>query len=308
VKRERSVNRNNGSGIMRSSIRYLFGLGTFVCLASAAVGQDVLMEHNDKSRTGANLRETILNAKTVGPRFGRLWTLYADGQVVTQPLYVSGLRIDTTANRNIPLVQGTFNAVVVTTMHNTVYVYDADQEKRGPDGRTVPLWATWLGPPRPGGKDIDMWSTNDPEWGILGTPVVSEDKSTLYVVAWHDEETSGLQYRLHALDLSNGMDRQPPVPIGPSSKDASNPCQKQNIFNPCEHKQRAGLLLDQGVLYIGFGGDGNRGALFTFDAATLTQRAFWSSASPALVSRLRISMFSAAVFFGAPIPHQLLTS
>ena len=56
-------------------------------------------------------------------------------------------------------------------MHNTVYVYDADKENRGPDGRTMPLWATWLGQPRPGGKDIDMWSTNDPEWGILSTPV-----------------------------------------------------------------------------------------------------------------------------------------
>jgi hypothetical protein len=58
-------------------------------------------------------------------------------------------------------VKGTFNAVIIATMHNTVYVYDADKENRGPQGRTTPLWATWLGPPRPGGKDIDMWSTND---------------------------------------------------------------------------------------------------------------------------------------------------
>ena len=50
----------------------------------------------------------------------------------------------------------------------------------GPDGRTVPLWARWLGKPRPGGKDIDMFSTNDPEWGILGTPVISDDRKTLY--------------------------------------------------------------------------------------------------------------------------------
>lgn len=262
---------------MKSRLRCLFGLAAFAFFLSAAYAQDVLMEHNDKSRTGANLRERILNAKSVGPRFGRLWNLYADGQIVSQPLYVSGLRIDTTPNQNTPLVQGTFNALVVTTMHNTIYVYDADQEKRGPDGRTVPLWATWLGAPRPGGKDLDMWSTNDPEWGILSTPVISDDKSTLHVVAWHDEGTSGSQYRLHALDLSNGMHRQAPVPIGPSSKDASHPCQPQSTFNPCAHKQRAGLLLDQSVVYVGFGGDGNRGALFAFDAATLTRRAFWSS-------------------------------
>ncbi|HEV7881915.1 hypothetical protein [Bradyrhizobium sp.] len=262
---------------MRHRIRYLACLSASLWLFGAAYAQDVLMQHNDKSRAGANLSETVLNAKTVGPKFGKLWNLYADGQVVAQPLYVSGLRVDTAANPNAPLVQGTFNAVVIATMHNTIYVYDADQEKPGPAGRTVPLWATWLGPPRPGGKEIDMWSTNDPEWGILSTPVISDDRSTLYVVAWHDEGANGFQYRLHALDLKNGTQRHPAVAIGPSSRDALNPCRLQSIFNPCLHKQRAGLLLDRGVIYIGFGGDGNRGALFAFDAANLVKRASWSS-------------------------------
>src|SRR5262249_50753912 len=132
-------------------------------------------------------------------KFAKLWTLYADGQVVAQPLYVSNLMIDTSANRGAPLVKGAFNAVIIATMHNTVYAYDADKENRGPDGRTIPLWATWLGAPRPGGKDIDMWSTNDPEWGILSTPVVSDDKNTLFVVAWHNDGNGSLAYRLHAL-------------------------------------------------------------------------------------------------------------
>ncbi len=239
---------------------------------------DVLTQHYNNARIGAILDETALNTTTVNTaRFGKKWTLYADGQVVAQPLYVSALVIDTTANTAIPLVKGTFNAVVIATMHNTVYVYDADNEKRGPEGRTVPLWAKWLGKPRPGGKDIDMWSTNDPEWGILSTPVISADKATLYVVSWHDEGPAGLQYRLHALDLKNGADRRPPVPVGVSSKDPSQPCKKQSLFNPCVHKQRAALLLSQGLLYIAFGGDGNRGALFVFDAQTLAQRAFWTS-------------------------------
>jgi hypothetical protein len=142
-----------------------------------ASAQDVLTQHNDNARTGANLAETVLNRSNVGPgKFGKLWTLYTDGQVVAQPLYVSQLKIDTSANHNIPLVRGTFNAVIIATMHNTIYVYDADRENPGPEGRTVPLWATWLGRPRPGSKTIDMWSTNDPEWGILNTPVVIDDK------------------------------------------------------------------------------------------------------------------------------------
>ena len=68
--------------------------------------------------------------------------------------------------------------------------------------RTVPLWATWLGQPRRSGNDIDMFATNDPEWGILSTPVISDDRKTLYVVAWHDDAAQGIRYKLHALLLA----------------------------------------------------------------------------------------------------------
>ncbi|HEY0184676.1 MAG TPA: hypothetical protein VGC09_17895 [Rhodopila sp.] len=238
---------------------------------------DVLTQHNNNLRTGAALDETFLNPKALrAGTFGKRWTLYADGQIVAQPLYIAGLAIDTTANPDTPRVTGTFNTVIVATMHNTVYAYDADNPRPGPDGRTVPLWARWLGPPRQSGKDIDMWSTNDPEWGILGTPVVSDDRRTLYVVAWHDDgPQGGIRYKLHALDLGSGAERKSAM-IGVASTDPSQPCKPQNSFNPCTLKQRAGLLLSDGVLYIGFGGDGSRGALYAFDAASLTQKAVWS--------------------------------
>ena len=245
-------------------------------LGSATAG-DVLTQHNDNFRSGANIDETILNAKTLRTgAFGKLWTLYADGQIVAQPLYVAKLAIDTAPNPDTPPVRGTFNTVIVATMHNTVYAYDADSQRRGPDGHTVPLWARWLGPPRPSGKDIDMWSTNDPEWGILGTPVVSNDRKSLYVVAWHDDGPQGIRYKLHALDPASGAERKSAV-IGVSSVDPSQPCKRQSAFNPCTQKQRSALLLSDGVLYIGLGGDGSRGALFAFDAASLTQKAFWST-------------------------------
>jgi hypothetical protein len=185
------------------------------------------------------------------------------------------LAIDTGSNPGTPPVTGTFNTVIVATMHNTIYAYDADHERPGPDGRTVPLWARWLGKPRPGGKDIDMFSTNDPEWGILGTPVISDDRKTLYAVAWHDDGPQGYRYRLHALDLASGAERKVAT-VGVSSTDPSQPCKRQSVYNPCTQKQRTGLLLSNGVLYIGFGGDGSRGALYAFDAATLTQKATWS--------------------------------
>jgi hypothetical protein len=138
---------------------------------------DVLTQHYNRARTGAIVTETVLNTTSVKSQtFGKLWTLYADGQIVAQPLYVSGLEVDTSANPNTRPMRGKFNAVIIATMHNTVYVYDADKENRGPDGRTIPLWATWLGAPKPSDKEVDMWSTNDPEWGIVSTPVISDDR------------------------------------------------------------------------------------------------------------------------------------
>ena len=266
----------------RSHSRWLVALAVGWVVTSlspaAAWSADVLTQQYSNARTGATLDERVLTTATViSGNFGKVWTLFADGQVVAQPLYVSGLAVDTTGVSGVPPVKGTFNAVIVATMHNTVYVYDADKENRGPDGRTIPLWATWLGPPRRGTKDIDMWSTNDPEWGILSTPVISDDRRTLFVVAWHDDGPGGLRYRLHALSLRSGAHALPPVTIGPASTDASQPCRRQSPFNPCVHKQRAALLLSQGVVYVAFGGDGNRGVLFAFDAETLAQRATWST-------------------------------
>ena len=241
-------------------------------------GADVLMQHNNPQRTGANLEEKQLTTSSVNTaHFGRLWNLYADGQVVAQPLYVEWLPIDTTPNPETPLVKGIFNAVVVATMHNTIYVYDADRPRQGPDGRTIPLWAKWLQAPRPGNKEIDMWSTNDPEWGILSTPVISPDRSTLYVVTWNSNDADGFFYQLHALDLHSGAARSKPMRIGPNSKDPSQPCRLQSLFNPCIQKQRAALLLHQGHVFIAFGGDGNRGSLFAMDAVTLRQKGFWTS-------------------------------
>src|SRR5512132_2104867 len=80
---------------------------------------NVLTHHNDNRRTGANLKETQLTVANVKQKFGKLWTLFADGQIVAQPLYVSGLQVDG---------RGTFNAVIVSTMHNTIYAYDADKK------------------------------------------------------------------------------------------------------------------------------------------------------------------------------------
>ena len=71
-------------------------------LLSAAVlnGQvSVLTWHNDNSRTGQNLQETILTPANVNSAtFGRLATLSVDGKVDAEPRYVAGLTFPTRAS------------------------------------------------------------------------------------------------------------------------------------------------------------------------------------------------------------------
>src|SRR5258708_7310851 len=46
---------------------------------------DVLTQHNDSARSGAQLRETTLNPTNVRPAtFGRLYERYVEGQIITQ--------------------------------------------------------------------------------------------------------------------------------------------------------------------------------------------------------------------------------
>ena len=265
----------------------ILAVGLLSLSSGGSWAADVLTQHNDNARTGANTAESVLTTKNVSPdKFGKLWTLYADGQVVAQPLYVSKLAVDVPAAPGVEAVKGTFNAVVIGTMHNTVYVYDADKENRGPDGKTRPLWARWLSSPRPGDKEkVDMWSTNDPEWGIVATPVVDPQKTTLWVTSWHREGNADF-YMLHALDLKTGAQRGS-VRVGGTPPNLARPCTLPSGFNPCSQKQRSALLLKDGVVYVGFGGTDNRistdpsanphGTLFAFDAATLQQRALWNS-------------------------------
>src|SRR5215471_21541024 len=71
---------------------------------------DVLTQHNDNARTGANLRETQLNTTNVNAgQFGLLFTLPVDGQIHSQPLYVSNLAFPDGKRHNV---------VYVTTAHN----------------------------------------------------------------------------------------------------------------------------------------------------------------------------------------------
>jgi len=78
---------NQGEG----PIRWLLVLAALVCSVQSASAVAVLTPRDTLARTGTNTDERVLTPAAVGGgRFGKLWTLYADGQVVAQPCTCPG--------------------------------------------------------------------------------------------------------------------------------------------------------------------------------------------------------------------------
>jgi hypothetical protein len=244
----------------------------FICLGfSLAWGQnDVLTHHNDNTRSGLNANETVLTPANVNVgSFGKLFTQSVDGLIVGQPLYASQVLM------NDGLVH---NVVYVATQNNTVYAFDADSTQ---GNNASPLWSVSLddgGTPDP----IADWGCTGlnyyTEIGIMGTPVIDPGKTTLYVVAKTVTGTGNNMVRnfnLHALDIATGSD----LLGGPMVITGSAPSGNgSGTFNPIFQMQRPALLLQNGVLYIGFGGNGcdeyaYNGWLFAYNSQTLQQEA-----------------------------------
>ncbi len=256
---------------------------TSVALSASTMGTTaavaVLTQHNDVSRTGANLNETILNTSNVTvTQFGKLFTRTVDGQIYAQPLYVPNLTFPGS---------GSHNAVFVATMHNTIYAFDADDP-----GMAAPLWQTSLGPsallPSP---DIgpNPYLDISVEVGTLSTPVIDPASNTLYAVAFNKDSPSSCtitctyNYRLHALDLTTGVEKFG----GPVVITGTYPgCGWDNMsctltFTPNRELQRTGLLLSNGVIYFAFASFGDKapahGWVFGYDAATLQRVSIYNS-------------------------------
>ncbi|PYQ83815.1 MAG: hypothetical protein DMG02_33075 [Acidobacteria bacterium] len=158
-----------------------------------------------------------------------------------------------------------------------------------PQSRDALIWSQWLGQPQPEKFGFDSWNTNFPEYGILGTPAIDDAQTTMYVVSWHND--NGGQFRLHAIDLTKApfsgpgfppidyRERIKPVPV--ISAAVPKPGGGQLKLDTTQQKQRAALLLDRGVLYLGFStnletGGTLHGWLLAYDAETLKQKAAWN--------------------------------
>jgi hypothetical protein len=202
--------------------------------ATAAV--DVVTYHNDVARTGQNLNEAVLTTANVNSTtFGKLRSLPVDGKVDAQPLYLAQLAIG----------GATRNVLYVATEHGSVYAFDAD-------AGTLLWQVSTLGS---GEVTSDTRGCDQitPEIGITATPVIDRNAGThgvVYVVAMSKSGSTYFQ-RLHALDVTTGAE----MFGGPRNITASFPGAGDNssngnvIFDPAQYKERAALLLLNGVVY-----------------------------------------------------------
>ncbi len=259
----------------------------FVFCISPAFGQTaVLTQHYDNARTGQNTSETILTRANVNPRqFGKLFAQNLDGQEAGQPLYVAAVFI--------PAANSTHNVVYVATQHDSVYAFDAENNQ---GSNALPLWqVNFLDPANgittvPVADELCYGVTGYTEYGIQGTPVIDKTGNAIYVLAM-TKENGAYVHKLHALDLGTGEE----LFGGPVTVTASVIIDNQlYTFIDKYQQQRPGLLLQNGVVYIGFGSPGcniktENGWVMAYDGGTLQQVGVFDASPGVMASAIWLS-------------------
>ena len=234
--------------------------GAGVLMSWALIAQvDVLTAQYGNARTGANMQEQVLTTANVNAaQFGQLFSRFVDGAIYALPLLVTQF--------NVP-GSGTCDLVIVATLANSVYAFDANSP-----AQSQPYWHVNLGTPLFGSIYLGF------QIGVLATPVIDRSTNTIYLTAVINNGGDVGVY-LFALDLATGnlkfnSPQRAVLPLygGPQAVDATN------------WLQRAGLLLSNNTVYVGYtyvSNDGlttEHGFVQAFEANDLSVRlASWES-------------------------------
>ncbi len=245
-------------------------LAVFVSVAKADVA--VLTQHNDLARTGANLAEKVLNTSNVNTnQFGLIFTCAVDDQIYAQPLIMTNVNLG---------ANGTHNLVIVATVNDSVYAFDADDP-----AANAPYWhVSFLGPGVVPPANTDMTGACGGNYvdfsghiGIVGTPVIDPLAGTIYLVARTKENGTTFVQRLHALDIGTGAERpdSPAVITATYSGTGAGSSGGVITFDPQKQNQRPGLALVNGIVYVGWSSHCDwgpyHGWLIGYDATNLQQ-------------------------------------
>jgi hypothetical protein len=239
---------------------------------------DVLTQHNDNGRTGANLSETQLTPAGIKGHFGKLVFRLVDGDVYAQPLIVTRVGV---ANHASPV-----DMAIVATEHNSVYAFDANDIN--PASATAQLWRT--GPDVLGQhiESQDLYQAiNRPactdittEIGITGTPVIEITKNSpprqgVVFVTAKSKIGNQYVYKLFSLNLADGSKLGEATFAGQvhgsgiGSKGSG--ANATLTFVPLLELNRPALLLVGNTLFVAFGGHCDAGAfhgwVFAYDVS-----------------------------------------
>jgi hypothetical protein len=221
---------------------------TAISNSTAPLAVAVLTQHNDLNRTGANLNETLLTTANVNTnQFGLLYSRPVDDEIHTQPLIMTNVNI---------LGRGTHNLVIIATVNDSIYAYDADDPSV-----TAPYWQTnFLAPNVLPPRNTDMTGACGGNYkdfagnmGIVGTPVIDPASGTLYVVVRTKEFGTTFVQRLHALDVATGAERPNSPVIIFATFPGGGAGSTNGItvpFDAQHQNQRPGLTLANGVVYV----------------------------------------------------------
>jgi hypothetical protein len=237
-------------------------------LPSSIAQVTVPTSRGDNVRDGANPQETLLTPANVNKNnFGHLFSSPVDYVVMAQPLYIPNVNISGAAH----------NVVYIVTQADSVYAIDAETGTQ--------LW--WVNFTDPAQGIVTAQTANktlpcgsgfgyDQE-GIVGTPVIDPHNNTMYLVA-KTVVNGTVEHNLHALDITTGNDRPgSPVQIVAQTTYGG----KVTNFKSLHQKNRPGILLLNGVVYLAFGSNGcnddSSGWVLSYDENSLAQLAIFNT-------------------------------
>jgi outer membrane protein assembly factor BamB len=196
-----------------------------VCAGCLAIGDSVLMHHNNLSRNGLYVQPKLTKTAAAGLHLDTTFTSASIiGEVYAQPLFVDG----GSTGRDL---------VIVSTEANNVYAMNAST------GALV--WMTNLGTPVP---LANRPCGNIEPFGITSTPVIDWPSRTLFVGSTAMVGTT-TEHLIFALSIDSGVvSSNWPVDVGTTAVSGST------TFSDAAQGDRGALALLNGTLYAVYGG------------------------------------------------------
>jgi hypothetical protein len=204
----------------------------------------VVTQRNNNTRAGLNDKETKLTTSNVNSsQFGKLFSLPVDDQVYSQPLVMGNMSIN----------GGTHNVLVIATVNNSIYAFDADDgslywhKNYSESGMRAPKNTDMTGACGGGYQDFSG------NMGIVGTPVIDSVSKTIYFVARSTNGNQFVQF-LHAVNLVNGSETAGSPVLITATYNGNGDGSNNNIlhFDGQKQNQRQALTLVNGIVYVTF--------------------------------------------------------